>query len=217
MSDTEDPDWDEASPEVLHIAEMLIKKYHRYLENARILFVFRKEAQPSKGHRTLGQVSKIPAKFQPFLEYDFMVWLSREDFYGMTSRQREAMIDHELCHIRMGGNGLALIGHDFEEFYEIIERYGFWDQRLKRIDRELTSYQMSLGLQIESAMGKIGTVGSDALKKASAEAETVAKPEPEPAQEETPPAPVDHQKAADDLLKGFLEEKKDEEEDDEED
>lgn len=153
------PEWSEASPEVLHIAQDLISKYHRHLLETNICFVFREEAQKNKGHMVLGHCEKISPKLQVFQDYEFLIWLSEEDYERMTVEERTALIDHELCHIQQGESGLTVIGHDFEEFYEIIQRYGFWDQRLKRIDRELIAHQMLLGEGIEELFrGHVGTM-----------------------------------------------------------
>jgi predicted metallopeptidase len=162
MSNETIPDWDEASQEVIHIAEDLISQYHPWLKPLNICFVFRKEAQKSKGKQVLGQVSKVPDKFHPFMEYDYMIWLAREEFEAMDLSDQTALIDHELCHIKLHDGAYTLVGHDFEEFYEIIQRYGLWDQRLQRIDRELTARQMSLGLKIESMLvGRVGTISKE--------------------------------------------------------
>jgi hypothetical protein len=161
----EDPEWEEASQEVIHIAEGLIRKHHRHIEmlHANICFVFRKDAQKNKGHTVLGHCEKISEKMRVFQDYHFLIWLSKADWERMTSEQREALIDHELCHIRLSGGGLTVVGHDFEEFYEIIQRHGFWDQRLKRIDRELVEHQMSLGLKLDEAFSRVGTLNKEQL------------------------------------------------------
>lgn len=163
------PDLDEASEEVIHIAEHIIKAHHPYLQALNICFVFRKDAQKSKGRAVIGNVSRVPDKYQPFMEYSFMIWLSREDFEAMTSEQRCALIDHELCHIQLRSGSYTLVGHDFEEFYEIIQRYGLWDERLRRVDRELTGHQMSLGLEVSNVLdamiGKVGTVSREQILK----------------------------------------------------
>lgn len=163
MSEQDDPEWEEASPEVLHTANALIRQHHRHIEalDAKICFVFRKEAQMNKGRAVLGHVEKISEKMKVFQDYDFLIWVSRQDWERMTSEQREALIDHELCHIKLGSNGLSVVGHDFEEFYEIIQRHGLWDQRLKRIEREMIARQEMLGLKLESLF-KVGTVSNPA-------------------------------------------------------
>jgi hypothetical protein len=158
------PDWDEASPEVIHIAEKLIRDYHPYLKPLNLCFVFRKEPQRNKGHQVLGQVSKVPDKYKPFMEFDFMIWLARDAFEMMDSRSREAIIDHELCHIQLRSGSYTLVGHDFEEFYEIIQRHGFWDQRLQRIDRELMEHQMVLGEAGMQLLGRVGTIKPEQIK-----------------------------------------------------
>ena len=118
--------WEEASAEVIYTAQDLVRRYHPHLREARIGFVFRSEAQVSKGRMTLGKCSKVSDKMHPVLDLDFLIWLAKDEYEKMPAERRAALIDHELTHITMGNSGLTLRDHDVEEFYTIIERYGLW-------------------------------------------------------------------------------------------
>lgn len=118
--------WEEASKEVIHIAQDLVEKYHPFLMDARIGFVFRSEAQVSQGRATVGKVSKISDKMRPVLDLDFLIWIAKDVYEKLDAERRRAVIDHELTHITMGNTGLTLRHHDIEEFHSIIERYGLW-------------------------------------------------------------------------------------------
>jgi len=125
--------WSEASSEVVARAGRLIKEHHLQLnENGvRIGFIFRSEAASSRGRTILGDISKIGDKLRPVLDYDFIVWISEDDYTGLDEQRRDALIDHQLCHIALSDSGgWTVRGHDIEEFNKIIERYGAWNADL---------------------------------------------------------------------------------------
>ena len=118
--------WEEASKDVINIAQDLVEKFHPDLKLARIGFVFRSEAQISNGKEAVGQASKVSDKLKPMLELDFLIWIAKDVYERLDDARRRAVIDHELTHITWGQNGLTLRYHDIEEFHSIIERYGLW-------------------------------------------------------------------------------------------
>ena len=121
----------EASPSVIHTAVEMIKKYHVYLEEARIAFVFRSEEQITNGRAVWAQVSKVPAKIQIYMEFDYIVWVAENIWVNLSPNKREALIDHELCHMGLGSGGNWKIRqHEIQEFREILERHGAWNDNL---------------------------------------------------------------------------------------
>jgi hypothetical protein len=161
-----EPDWQEVDPSVLHTAENLIELHHPRLTTARICFVFRKTAQSSKGRKVLAHVSTIPAKEQVFLEYDFLAWVSKEDWERLSQEKREALIDHELCHMTINNQNIwSIIGHDIEEFVAVIKRHGNWNRSLQEAEAALAEFGVQLGLQYAGKNGgKVGTISSTQLK-----------------------------------------------------
>jgi len=151
-------EWEEASPSVIHVAEELIEKYHPWLKEARIGFVYRDKAQKSKGRLVLARAQTVPAKLQVYLEYDFLIWVSKEDWEGkLTDAQREALIDHELCHCARDDSGAWTIRpHDVQEFWQVIERHGLWSFDLLR-GRDVMERAVQGGLPGVSA-GKVAAV-----------------------------------------------------------
>ncbi|HWR66992.1 MAG TPA: putative metallopeptidase [Bellilinea sp.] len=159
-------EWEEASPSVIHIAEELIEQHHPWLKDARIGFVFRNEAQKSQGRMILAQASLVPSKLQVYLEFDFMIWVSKKDWEGrLTSAQQEALIDHELCHCMPNQNGgWAMRPHNVQEFWEVIQRHGLWSNDLQR-GRELLTriVQEELPLGVVRAGGMVGAISVENL------------------------------------------------------
>lgn len=133
--------WSEAPQSVIHTAEELIRQYHPDLEEAQIAFVMRSEPQKRGPRYILGSACKVPQKMQPYLEYDFLIWLSESDYTNMSDAEREALIDHELCHCSQNGDGWTLLDHDIQEFAAIIARHGLWTTDLRRMDKAVEIYR----------------------------------------------------------------------------
>lgn len=126
--------WEKAPQSVLNLAQELIEQYHEHLLDARIGFVFRETGQVTGGRLTVGQASKVSAKEKVYSNLDFIIWLAA-DFWRYSKAERcRALLDHELCHCQLDPNTdeWKIRPHDFEEFKEIIDRYGFWSDDLYR-------------------------------------------------------------------------------------
>lgn len=144
-------EWEVAPQEVIDLAEKLIEKHHPKLRSARIGILFRSEAPIRNGKLTLGKASKVTPRWKPLLEepLDFVIWLAADVWLDeLDSRQRKALLDHELCHCTLGDNGWTTRPHDIEEFNEILERYGPWRDDLRRTVKAIDTYQMRLGLEV---------------------------------------------------------------------
>lgn len=138
-------EWNKVTDDVLQMAQELIRLYHPELMEFNIAFVFRSEAGLSGGKRVLGQASKAPAKFAPFMDLDGLVWLAEDVWYQMSETQKKALIDHELCHFIVGMDGsFGLRGHDIEEFQAVIDRWGLWDMDLRTIAPSFVAAQEKL-------------------------------------------------------------------------
>ncbi len=134
---------------VITTAEELIAEFHPTLAGCRIGFVFRSQASTSGGKTIHAKTVKAPASIQPLLkeEIDILVTIAVDAFSNYGEEARRALIDHELCHIVEGENGWGTRGHDFEEFSEIMDRYGFWNNSLWGAKPSLEkAIQLQLGI-----------------------------------------------------------------------
>lgn len=131
--------------EVAEVAGPLIRLHHQHLLTAPIAYVFR--TPPAKsGDRLMWakvrKVSGLNAYFarmpepleagglfdeaeagpRPFhvMEVAEIVW------DRLTSGQRTALVDHELCHLAGTGDDIRIVGHTVEEFTEVVARHGAW-------------------------------------------------------------------------------------------
>lgn len=155
--------WTEVTPDVLDMANNIILKYHTDLLDAKIGFVFRSEAQASNGRVILGQASKVSEKMKVHLDFDFIIWLSEDDWKTLSFKQKQALLDHELCHCSMPIAGEAKMRrHDIEEFECIIERYGLWSLSLIKAKSALSKAieAEQLGLPLEINVQHLGSVAA---------------------------------------------------------
>ncbi|MDP9075693.1 MAG: hypothetical protein M3N98_16285 [Actinomycetota bacterium] len=144
------------APEVAEIGRRLIAQYHADLLDfgtPRIEWLFRNEAAKKNGKMVWGSASKVGGRnaflamprheaaegnpedvdVEPFfvIEIAFDIWLQ------LSSKQRVALVDHEICHLsvkaddRTGDPKLGIVGHDLEEFESILVRHGLFRPDLK--------------------------------------------------------------------------------------
>lgn len=147
----------EVTPEVTELAEEIINLYHTDLLDAKVGFLFRSEAQTSNGRVILGQASKVPPKFKPLIDLDFIIWIAGDVWPNLSSIGRRALIDHELCHCRYDDTEekATIRAHDFEEFQEIIDRYGLWTSELRRA---APAFEKALQMRLEMPLPRNGKV-----------------------------------------------------------
>lgn len=117
------------------IGSDLIPKYHDHLRTVRIEYVFNDSVIKTKGKEMLGRAKKksgldafLAANVsedepQPF----FVIEISKPAWDLLDSKQKKALVDHELCHCLWDvDKGIYMRTHDVEEFSEIIKRHGLW-------------------------------------------------------------------------------------------
>lgn len=86
-----------------------------------------------------GEILRKPVPNEPF----FLVLVWHHVWKNMDFRQRQALIDHELCHIKENHKeDLALVGHDLEEFTAVVKRHGDWEPEIGRIVRAFEAHKV---------------------------------------------------------------------------
>lgn len=134
--------------EVAVIARNLITSHHHHLKDVRIEFLFRDKAARRRGRDVWGSARKVtgltaflgipredaPTTIDEAAELDpfFVVEIAKDVWDLITSKQRVALVDHELCHcaVRYNEDGdaiLAVAPHDVEDFEAIVRRHGLWN------------------------------------------------------------------------------------------
>lgn len=121
------------NPEIYRLLDRLIQENHPALfeSEAKIVLVFQ-EFNPDKfGRLVWGKCQKATKLLAALTDYAFAISLNAEVWGRITEKQREALLDHELCHANAeedddGGWKFSLRRHDLEEFQAIVERHGLW-------------------------------------------------------------------------------------------
>lgn len=124
--------------------EELIPAYHPDLIDARVLFLMTTKERKSAGKLVWAKTTKLSGA-NKFLSsgkdedidegYDFMVLISSDVWDRLTTKQRRALIDHELSHCTGtetdDGFKWGYRGHDLEEFRDVVQRNGPWNDEIK--------------------------------------------------------------------------------------
>lgn len=165
-------EWSEASPELLRMARELIRDFHADIEDARVCLVFRSKAQKSANKMVLGKAGKVSERLQPYMPYDFIIWIAEDVFESMDEERQRALVDHELTHCTYRNGKWALRHHDIEEFLSIIDRYGLWTADLISAGAHIAKVtQQELGFLKDHAKGTVGTVDVQEAGKTLADRE----------------------------------------------
>lgn len=154
----------EEAPEVREIAEKIIDKHHPHLKDAKgvIGYYFR-----DGNSDWAGKAKKCTAFERHVTDYMLFVFINKDAWRVFTPDQRQALVDHELCHFKRkservwneekkvwedkyepanASDSWQMREHDVEEFSEIIQRHGLWETGIERFAvavRE-ADYQMDL-------------------------------------------------------------------------
>jgi hypothetical protein len=133
--------------------DALVEAHHDDIRGASIALAWCNSwrADPD-GIKTLGKCKKASALDRELHIYDFVILLN-QDFWThelTTDLQRDALLDHELCHATVKedkfGDPLRderhriiyrIRKHDLEEFACIVERHGLWKRDLETFAQAL--------------------------------------------------------------------------------
>lgn len=126
------------APEVQEIAERLIAAHHQHLQQASIRYLFRVGEWTAHHQVVYGAARAVTGLMGYLTGLDFVILINRGIWPGLTDGQKEALVDHELCHCRrkVTEDGVVTwytVGHPVEDFFEVIERHGYWNRDLKRL------------------------------------------------------------------------------------
>jgi hypothetical protein len=135
------------APEVAAIAARLIDLFHPHLKGVRIEYVFVNEAPRDRGRRVNGRVRVVSGLYaflatpgrvgepEPF----FCMEITRPVWDVKPAEWRVALVDHELKHCDYDDDAdtICSFGHDEEEFIDVAERHGAWNEGLERFAEAL--------------------------------------------------------------------------------
>lgn len=133
--------------------DALVDAHHEELRQANIGLAFCNSWKAdADGIKTLGKCKRASALDRELHEYDIVVLLNEEWWKNeqVTSLQKDALLDHELCHATVKEDAFGdpvrderdrivyrMRRHDLEEFACIAERYGVWKRDLEKFAQAL--------------------------------------------------------------------------------
>lgn len=165
------------APDVEEIADRIIPEWHPHLEEAVITYLFRvsKSSWASQGRTKLGAAKKLSTEAR-HLSGDFDAEVVVDSFHWnlLDENQREALVDHELCHLVVatdadgqelcrpdGRPRLTIRGHDVEAFADEIRRHGLWRDDLVVAARAVQIHLPVAGDADELAARRMGHLTND--------------------------------------------------------
>jgi hypothetical protein len=153
-----------AESEVVDLAMELIGQHHPDLAlvSDEIAIIFREKAGKAGGEVVLGKSRKASPLFGVLGEtdYKFIIELAMDEWLGLTSKQKRALIDHHLCACRTeedpkSGNLRCFIAPpEVSMFFDEMDRYGDWRPRPDDEDAPPIS-------PVEELFGKTGDADED--------------------------------------------------------
>jgi Putative phage metallopeptidase len=141
-------------PSLYKALDAIVKAHHHELKDARIALAWCTAWRADvDGRQTLGQCKRATDLDRELAPFDFVILLQK-DFWtneAVTNEQRDALLDHELCHATVkldpythepvederGHVVYRIRKHDLEEFSEIAERHGTWKRDLEHFAQAL--------------------------------------------------------------------------------
>lgn len=125
--------------------EVRIAKYYSQLQELKIQAMFREETMMSAGRVVAGMTVRPDDRNWLVHQKDVIIEFSEEVWKGASDKFRDALVDHELCHvvIRVDSKGkterdeetgrikVSLAHHDIEEFNEVLQRHGAYHAELR--------------------------------------------------------------------------------------
>jgi hypothetical protein len=136
------------APEVKRIADVLIAKYHPHLLDPSVRMYYRwVEKAPKKNGKTVyGRASKVDGLALSLVDHDgpcFCIVISKDRWFMLSPAQRDALVDHQLCHCGLSEDNeprAEMWPHDLEEFRQIVQRHGLWLEDVEAMAKTMSLF-----------------------------------------------------------------------------
>lgn len=123
------------------IAAKLISKHHTHLATAEIRYTCRSKAAKRAGEPLAGNVYKMSGKFRHLTDVDFVVEVALDVWNNLDPAKRYALTDHLLSRLvgtedeETGDMKWGVRPPPVQEFPEVADRHGTWNEGLVEIKR----------------------------------------------------------------------------------
>ena len=82
----------------------------------------------SEGRLVFADIKAVPDQYKALCDMDYIITVYTRNIFLLTDEQFKILLEHELRHVSIttGKRGIVYgtVGHDFEDFYAIIDKYG---------------------------------------------------------------------------------------------
>lgn len=82
----------------------------------------------SEGRLVYADICSVPDKYKALAEFDYIITVYEDNASLLSDQGIRILLEHELRHINIKcttkGINFGIIGHDIEDFYAIIDKYG---------------------------------------------------------------------------------------------
>lgn len=82
----------------------------------------------SEGRLVFADIKPVQEQYKALCEFDYIITVYTPNTALLNEAQFKILLEHELRHINIvnGKKGIVFgtVGHDFEDFYAIIDKYG---------------------------------------------------------------------------------------------
>lgn len=127
------------------VAQPILEKSHSYLKMIKIAYMFREEGAVSEGKVVAGMAVKVDDRNWTLHKYDALIEIAKDVWAEASDNFRNALMDHELSHIRIRFDDqgsivmdektnrikVFLARHDIEEFEGVLTRHGAYHKDLR--------------------------------------------------------------------------------------
>ena len=89
----------------------------------------------TEGRPVYADIKPVPEQYKALCDFDYIITVYVRNTALLTEAQFKILLEHELRHvdIRNTKKGIVMgtVGHDFEDFYAIVDKYGMeWSKCL---------------------------------------------------------------------------------------
>lgn len=155
----EDKRW-ERRPDVESVVEYCVQRWHRHLEGATVVALGRPTPGKKLGREVWASLKIASPKERALWseeseDIDYVLVVAVSVWNRIPAETRIALVDHELCHAAgwdAEAEAWLVRGHDVEEFGQVVERHGAWQETLRAFIETAQRVQLpQLSLRMEEA------------------------------------------------------------------
>ena len=123
----------EISEEYAEIGARVIEEEDSLIDlrnsQATIVYLTSEKQKNAKGKVVCAECEKVPDKYKWSVPADFTITVFLPNVEGFSEEQKRILMFHELKHVGIifnadGSETYSTVPHDYEDFKEIIDRYG---------------------------------------------------------------------------------------------